>query len=224
MGYVSLSKTNRLFWLGRYSERVYTTIAYMIQRYDELIDSSELFDYTSYCVRLGIPCIYSDVEDFCRRYLFDKGDGNSIITSADHMLGNGMTLRETIHSTTLAYLQMACTAVELANTSSSPCVELQWALDDIMAFRGSFDDTVDDEETRNITKCGAALERLNLYLRFSYPRDTVHRQLCRLVNRLYKTSLTTRPEALAVLTDCLHGSGEIDEKTLLNGVETLFIL
>ena len=31
MGTVTLSKQNRLFWLGRYAERVYTTTQYMMK-------------------------------------------------------------------------------------------------------------------------------------------------------------------------------------------------
>ena len=38
MGPVTLSKQNRLFWLGRYAERVYTTIQVLMQDYDSLID------------------------------------------------------------------------------------------------------------------------------------------------------------------------------------------
>lgn len=32
MGYLSINKDNRLFWLGRYQERVLTTLSYMLSK------------------------------------------------------------------------------------------------------------------------------------------------------------------------------------------------
>ena len=51
MDTVTLSKQNRLFWLGRYAERVYTTTQYMMKQYDRLIDGEtveEVLDYVQY--------------------------------------------------------------------------------------------------------------------------------------------------------------------------------
>ena len=111
MDYISVTKTNRLFWLGRYYERVSLTLRFIMERYDEMIDSDS-FDYHKYCYDLGIPDIYSSPEDFFQRYIFDPTDDFSIRKSADTMLGNGMVLRETIGSPTLSYLQMAVYALE----------------------------------------------------------------------------------------------------------------
>ena len=38
MGTEILSKTNRLYWLGRYSERVYTTLKLFSESFDALIE------------------------------------------------------------------------------------------------------------------------------------------------------------------------------------------
>ena len=92
MGTVTLSKQNRLFWLGRYTERVYTTIQFLCELYDQIIDGKEV-DYPAICRQLGIPRPYTGSEDFCRRYLFDRTDPGSVISSVDNMLGNGMVLR-----------------------------------------------------------------------------------------------------------------------------------
>ena len=70
MDTISLSKQNRLFWLGRYAERVYGTIRYGMQVYDNLIDGAQV-DYQGFCRKMGIPCDYTSGEDFIRRYLFD---------------------------------------------------------------------------------------------------------------------------------------------------------
>lgn len=47
MDYISVTKTNRLFWLGRYYERVSLTLRFIMERYDEMIDSDS-FDYHKY--------------------------------------------------------------------------------------------------------------------------------------------------------------------------------
>ena len=64
-------------------------------------------------------------EDFVRRYLFDDQDPCSIRSAVDAILGDGMELRATITSPTLAYPQMAQGAMEMAGHSEAPCVELQ---------------------------------------------------------------------------------------------------
>ena len=57
MGIISLEHTDRLYWLGRYTERVYTTLRLYIERYDELIDGEPLA-YRRFCAELDIPDIY----------------------------------------------------------------------------------------------------------------------------------------------------------------------
>ena len=221
MDTVTLSKQNRLFWLGRYAERVYTTTQYMMKQYDRLIDG-ETVDYETFCQKMGIPCAYDSGDDFCRRYLFDSTSPYSVQSGVEAMLGNGMVLRETITSPTLAYLQMAHSAMELAARSEAPCVELQWVLDDIMAFRGSFDDSVEVETARNITKTGRMVERISLMLRLDWQPERLDRELQKLINRLYKTDLTPEAEALDVITRKAVGGEDIDRSLLLNSVEGLF--
>ena len=216
MGTVTLSKQNRLFWLGRYTERVYTTIQFLCELYDQIIDGKEA-DYPALCRSLGIPCPYTDSEDFCLRYLFDRTNPASVISSVDNMLGNGMVLRETFSTPTLAYLQMAYSAMELAEKSDSPRLELQWVQDDIMAFRGSFDDSVDTESARNITKSGSSVERISLMLRLGTAEDeTLRRELQKLLNRLYKTDLTADPAAM--------DGAELEPSRLLASVEGLVLV
>lgn len=223
MDTISLSKQNRLFWLGRYSERVYGTIRYGMQVYDRLIDGTQV-DYQGFCRKMGIPCDYENGEDFCRRYLFDGQNPYSVRAAVDAMLGNGMVLRETITSPTLAYLQMAQGAMELAAGSESPGVELQWVLDDIMAFRGSFDDSVEEEFARNITKTGGMVERISMMLRLGLQPQRLERELRKLLNRLYKTDLTPEPQALEVITRRALEGEPVDEATLLSNVEGLFVI
>ena len=104
--------------------------------FDAETDGAEA-DYKDYCRRMGITCHYENTAAFIRSYYFDAGNADSVAASLAHAYDNAIVLRETLSSDTLAYVQMAVTAMELAAKSSGPAVELQWVLDDIMAFRGS---------------------------------------------------------------------------------------
>lgn len=223
MDHVALSTQNRLFWLGRYSERVYTTIQFMLEKYDKMLDDQDV-DYPSFCRRIGVPCNYTDAENFCRGYLFDLTSPVSVASNIENMLGNGMVLREIISTPTLAYLQMAHNAMEMAAESDGPGIQLQWVLDDIMAFRGSMDDSVENEKARNVVKTGGLVERLSLMLRLEWHLDNLERELHKLLNRLYKTNLTTNPDALDVITRKAIDGQNVDQAQLLSSIEGLFVV
>ena len=67
MGIISVEQTDRLYWLGRYSERVYTTLRLYSGSYDRLIDM-ESYDYAEFCRRLDIPDVYGSKEAFKEKY------------------------------------------------------------------------------------------------------------------------------------------------------------
>ena len=54
MGIVSLTNTDKLYWLGRYSERVYTTIRLFGESFDHLIEG-EVQSIGAFCASLNIP-------------------------------------------------------------------------------------------------------------------------------------------------------------------------
>ncbi len=226
MGYLSINKDNRLFWLGRYQERVFTTLSYLISKYDAMIDG-EPFDYAKFCEDLGIANIYNNAEEFMQSYLFDKGNPDSVRAAADMMIGNGIVLRDTISSKTLSYLQMAVYALDMASESEAPLMELQKVIDDLMAFRGSYDDFIENENMRNIIKCGSGVERISLSLSLDYHLPAVPTEIHKLLRRLEKTKLKTNPAALKVLwdTDLLQpGENPVSKKKLIEADETLFLV
>ena len=106
MGTIVLSRTNRLFWLGRYLERVYTTLKATRGMFDAETDGVEA-DYKDYCRRMGIACHYENTAAFIRSYYFDAENADSVAASLAHAYDNAIVLRETLSSDTLAYVQMA---------------------------------------------------------------------------------------------------------------------
>ena len=106
MGIISVEQTDRLYWLGRYTERVYTTMRLYFVTYDTLIDQIGK-EYTEFCIQLDIPDIYTSPEDFIHRYAFDETDCNSMMSKLMRAYDNAIVLREEIGSESLAYIQLA---------------------------------------------------------------------------------------------------------------------
>ncbi len=203
MGTLSINKVNRLFWLGRYLDRVCITLNYAQEIYDASVDGCAPANYADYCARMGIPNRYISAQDFCTRYLFDVSDPNSVICSLRFAYDNAIVLRATLGSAALAYIQMAMNAMDMAAASEAPMMELQWVRDDIMAFRGCCYEEMMDDDGRNIIKTGTSLEQVDLLIRMGEPQEQIHREFLKLFNRLYKTPLTPNRAALDVLIDAV---------------------
>ncbi|MBR1458667.1 MAG: alpha-E domain-containing protein [Oscillospiraceae bacterium] len=62
MGTISLEHSDRLYWLGRYTERVFSTLEALGALYDRLIDSAE--GYQDYLQAFGLADTYGDKTAF----------------------------------------------------------------------------------------------------------------------------------------------------------------
>lgn len=219
MGIISLGNTNRLYWLGRYCERVYTTIRLFSASYDDMIDAP-FAKYEEFCRRLDIPNIYGSDSDFIKKYCFSADDPNSIFSNLTRAYDNGITLREEIGSETLSYIQLAVYAMNQAKESPAPMIELQEVLDNLLAFWGMIDDSIDDENVRNIVKVGKHVERLDLYARLHMPREEMLREERRLANRVKRTKLSWKKDSLEDLNRLVMAE-KIDYYKVVLKVENL---
>lgn len=219
MGVKSVENMDRLFWLGRYSERVYTTIKLYGQKFDSMIEEG-VEGYDEFCRSLEIPNIYSSAEDFRRRYPFGKDDPNSIYSNLIRAYDNAIELREEIGSETLAYIQLAVYELNKASLSESPMIEFQTVCDEILAFWGIVDDIIEDEATRNIIKVGKRVERIDLYGRLHADRTAMLREVHRLTGRINRTGLRYRQETVERLNE-LAAEGEPDYPAIVWEVERI---
>jgi len=188
MGIVSLINTDRLFWLGRYSERVYTTIRLFGESFDKLIEG-DMGSIDEFCHSLDIPNIYTSGDDFVDRYLFDPENPDSVIANLTRTYDNAIMLREEVGSECISYIQLAMYTMNSLRGSESPMLGLQKVLDNILAFWGLTDDMIPDENIRNIIKSGKRVERLDLYTRLKRPRADIEREVWRLAVRISRTNL-----------------------------------
>ena len=200
MGIKSITNTGRLYWLGRYSERVYTSLKLFASSYDTLIEQD---NYKSVCRFLEIPDIYTDKEDFISRYAFDPANPDSIYANLQRAYDNAIELRDEIGSETLSFIQMAIYEMNSAKLSAAPLLYFQKITDAILAFWGCVDDQIDDENTRNIIKIGKRVERLDLYARLGKDRVSLMREVNRLAGRIARTDLIYREEDVQELKDLM---------------------
>ena len=203
MGSISIEQTDRLYWLGRYSERTYTTLRLYAKSYDSMLDDLP-GGYQEYCRRLEIPNIYKNKEAFIRNYAYDRTNINSIVSNLIRAYDNAIVLREEIGSEALAYIQLAIYEVGRAEASDAPMIEIQNIMDNLMAFWGIIDDAIDSENVRNIIKIGKRVERLDLYARLKFGREDLIREYCRLAGRIERTGIRYNAEALEALHELLQ--------------------
>ena len=219
MGIISVEQTDRLFWLGRYSERVYTTLRLYSDSYDRLI-AMDSYDYAEFCRRLDIPDVYGSKEKFKERYPFDEEDTNSILSNLLRAYDNAIVLREEIGSETLSYIQLAIYDMQKARISRAPLIEMQSVIDNLLAFWGIADDIIDSEQTRNIIKAGKRAERVDLFGRLHLPAANITREVHRLIPRIERSGIRYHEEGLERLKNLVE-TGEIDYYKVVYEVEHL---
>ena len=167
-----------------------------------------------------IPNIYTSLEDFSRRYCFDAEDINSIYSNLMRAYDNAIVLREEIGSETLSYIQLAVYAMNKAATQDAPLLTLQKVSDNIAAFWGIADDTIDDSQVRNLIKLGKRIERIDIYGRLHMKKDELKREVKRLNTRIGTLALRYDHKKLMHI-NYLVEEDEPDYKLIVEEVEAL---
>lgn len=219
MGIISVEQIDRLYWLGRYSERVYTTLRLYFSGYDRMIDE-RIESYREFCKKIDIPDVYGSKDVFKEKYAFDETDPNSIFSNLNRAYDNAIVLREEIGSETLSYIQLAIYDMHKAKISRAPLIEMQSVIDNILAFWGIADDSIDSEQIRNIIKVGKRIERIDLYSRLKIGRKEIVREVHRLTYRLARCGIKYNTEKTQCLEE-LIGKDTIDYDKVLALADTI---
>lgn len=219
MGIISVEQADRLFWLGRYTERVYTTLRIYSQSFDTMID--EITDsYQEFCKMIDIPDIYGSKDAFREKYPFDPENPDSIISNLNRAYDNAIVLRESIGSETLSYIQLAIYDINKAKVSRAPLIEMQRVIDNLLAFWGIADDQIDSEQVRNIIKAGKRIERIDLYARLGVGQEELVREVERMIPRVERSGITYNVERINSVKE-LVASPNIDYYKLVSEVEAI---
>lgn len=170
MGTITRININNLFWLGRYTERVFITLNSFFKYADKIIEKGDDF-YKKYLADISVPNIYRDSADFFDRYVFDENDPNSIYSNLERALGNGIVLREEIKTPSLSYLQMAADKFRECRGTDKIRYDMLPVRDAIYAFWGSVDNNMTDNDALRIIHLGKSLEQVDMMLRLSLPAE-----------------------------------------------------
>lgn len=167
---ITADKANRLYWLGRYAERVYISLHLLRRYYDRVIDG-DIANLKEYYDLLGVDTIGADIESeaFQISQLYDKTNICSIANSIACANDNGIVLRRDITSESLSYLQMSQVLLtECGERNIKNITQLQPITDNMLAFFGSIDERVFEERIRKFLKIGRLIENMDLHIRFNY--------------------------------------------------------
>ncbi len=182
MGTITRININNLFWLGRYTERVFITLNSFFKYADKIIEKREF--YGKYLDDISVPNIYKDFDDFFDRYVFDEDDPNSIYSNLLRALGNGIVLREEIKTPSLSYLQMAADKFKSCRGTDKIRYDLLPVRDAIYAFWGSVDSNMTDFDALRIIHLGKSVEHVDMLLRLSLPEEETFSALNNLVKHV----------------------------------------
>lgn len=182
---ISTAKATRLFWLGRYAERVYIALHQIRKHYDLMIDEDETA-YISFCNKMGIENKYESSEDFMHKYLFDASNPDSVLSMLELVNDNAILLREEITSETLSYIQISISYMKNIEDKGKTINELQIVTDYMFAFWGSMEERIFSSQIRHAIKFGKYLECMDLHLRFNYPFDRIEQIYRRMLESVDK--------------------------------------
>lgn len=219
MGIISIEQVDHLYWLGRYTERVYTTLKIYSESFDRMIDESE-DSYQKYCDSLDIPNIYESKEDFLKRYPFDISVPDSIISNLNRAYDNAIVLRETIGSEALSYIQLSIYAMNNASVSDAPLIDLQQIMDDLLSFWGLVDDQIDSDQIRNIIKAGKRIERIDLYARLEVEKSRLVREVHRMIPRVLRSGMKYDDMSLSRVSTLINDVN-LDYEKIITNVEKI---
>ncbi len=166
---IPATKANRLYWLGRYAERVYISLHLLRRYYDRMIDGDPK-DYEEYYQKLDIVDQYGNDEAFRLGQMYDPKNVGSLISGLELANDNAIVLREEIKSESLSYIQMSlCHIKQCADRREKNITVLQPITDYLLAFFGSLDERGLAERMRELSKMGGLGGNIDLHIRFDYP-------------------------------------------------------
>lgn len=170
---ISALKANRLFWLGRYQERVYMTLHLLRQCYDKMIDGDKS-DYEQFWSKLDSGNNYATPDEFKLGMLYDETNPQSLVSELNFAKDNAILLREDIMSETLSYIEMSIAHINKCKAvSESNITHLQSITDWTLAFWGSVFQRISNPRIIDLIAIGRNVEHIDMLIRFGYPYDRV---------------------------------------------------
>lgn len=164
---VTASKADNLYWLGRYTERAFTTLARFFPFYDRVIDT-DVDAFRPFAQALDLPQDFGDFDDFIHSFLYDGQDPNSVRSAVVRAFDNAVILRPELSSRLLQHIELGVTNITDAATRSASAEDIYKQRDiedNMLTFWGGVEDSAIDATLKASIFIGKYIERLDLYTR-----------------------------------------------------------
>lgn len=181
---ISPAKANRLFWLGRYSERIFAQLHFLRMYYDRCLDEDSQDALEEFCRRLDLGACPHDPDLFLLQYLFGDFPG-SLRHGLNCMYDNSIVLREELTTASVCYVNMCAATLNRCDVAKDINItHLQPITDCLLSFWGSVFQHVTNRATLNMLFIGRHVEYLDIYARFGYPQKRLAAEWSNLEHRL----------------------------------------
>ncbi|MBQ3634995.1 MAG: alpha-E domain-containing protein [Bacteroidales bacterium] len=181
-GAISPMRADRLYWLGRYAERVCMSLHLIRKFYNRMIDCPTGTVHHEFCALMGLPAPTSDSETFLADYLYSRALPWSIFSTLENLKNNAMLERDDIGSETLAYIELACNKARDCASRGAGLYELQSVTDAVMAFWGAVGENIRYRCIHDLIAIGRSVERADLLIRFGYDTARIVNELERIAD------------------------------------------
>jgi len=223
MGIISVEHSSNLYWLGRYAERVYTTLDTFFDYYDAMLDKDKN-SYRIFLEKLGAEDKYGNYENFIQGFLYGT-EHFTVNLAFRNAYDNALVVRNTIGSESLAYMELAINTFRSCQNSKNLRLALMPVMDYLLAYWGNIDDRLAASEAGTFIRCGKLVERLDLYFRFFYDNKFINEEyekLCHILARVRRGFCNTKH--LSVLVEILAIENSYKERLpeVLHSLNKLF--
>ncbi len=196
---VTASKADNLFWLGRYTERVFTTLNQFFPFYDRVMDT-DVDAFRPFARALDLPEDFEDFDAFIQSFLYDEKNSDSVRSAIVYAFNNAVILRPELSSRLLQYVELAMNSiVEAADRAAfdEDIYKHRDIADNMLAFWGGVENSPVDPTLKSFIFVGKYLERIDLYTRFGYSMEELQAPLSKLAGYIMPLDGLPVPQCFA---------------------------
>lgn len=140
---VTASKADNLFWLGRYTERVFTTLSQFFPFYDRVMDT-DVDAFRPFARALDLPEDFEDFDAFIHSFLYDEKNPDSVRSAIVYAFNNAVILRPELGSRSLQQVELAMSSIVEASEYGGTDADIfkhRDIADNMLAFWGGVENS-----------------------------------------------------------------------------------